>query len=140
MDNEIWPKIHGATVHFPIALVLCSGALDALGFLFPGLASRRGLHAAGYWTMVLGAVGTVPAVVSGLVMSKGVMLGHDTLRLHHLFVWPAFALIVGAATWRVLGNDFIGKKAPIGYLATLGLAAMLVMGAGYWGGELLLAH
>jgi uncharacterized membrane protein len=140
MNGEMWAKVHGATVHFPIALVLCSGALDALGSCFPGLASRRGLHAAGYWTMMLGAMGTVPAVFSGLVMSKGVMLGHDALRLHHLFVWPAFALIAGVAAWRALGSDFAAQKPPVGYLAAVGVAASLVMAAGYWGGEMLLKN
>jgi uncharacterized membrane protein len=140
MNSENWAKMHGATVHFPIALILCSGALDALGFFFPAPAARRGLHAAGYWTTMLGALGTVPAVVSGLVMSKGVMLGHDALRLHHLFVWPAFALIVGLAVWRAFAGDFATRKPPVGYLATVGLAAVLIMGAGYWGGEMMLGH
>ncbi len=140
MNNEMWAKMHGATVHFPIALILCSGALDASGCFFPGLAKRRGLHAAGYWTTMLGALGTVPAVASGLVMSKGVMLGHDALRLHHLFVWPAFGLIVGLAIWRAFAGDFTTKKAPSGYLATVGLAATLILSAGYWGGEMMLGH
>jgi uncharacterized membrane protein YoaK (UPF0700 family) len=85
-------------------------------------------------------VGTVPAVVSGLIMGKGVMLGHGALRLHHLFVWPAFALIVGVATWRALGRDSATQKPPVGYLAAVGLAASLVMAAGYWGGEMLLKN
>jgi uncharacterized membrane protein len=140
MNGEIWAKMHGATVHFPIALVLCSGALDTSGFFLPGFAMRRGLHAAGYWTMLVGAAGTVPAVVSGLVMSKGVFLGHDALRLHHLFVWPAFTLIMGLGTWRVLGNDVLTQKMPLGYLAALLAAAILVAGAGYWGGEIVLGH
>jgi uncharacterized membrane protein len=138
MNGEFWAKMHGATVHFPIALVMCSGALDASGFFLPRLALRKGLHTAGYWTMLLGAAGTVPAVISGLVMSKGVMLGHDALRLHHLFVWPAFALIMGLATWRVLGNDAPAQKMPFGYLAALLAAALLVAAAGYWGGEMML--
>ncbi len=140
MKSEDWAKIHGATVHFPIALILCSGALDVLGFFFPVPAIRRGLHAAGYWTMILGAAGTVPAVVSGLVMSRGVMLGHDTLRLHHLFAWPAFGLIVGLATWRALSGDFTARSAPAGYLVAASFAAILVMAAGYYGGEMMLGH
>jgi uncharacterized membrane protein len=140
MNSENWAKMHGATVHFPIALILCSGALDALGFFFPGLAIRKNLHAAGYWTIVLGALGTVPAVVSGLVMSRGVLLGHDAMRYHHLFVWPAFALIVGLAVWRFIAGDFAGSKPPAPYIATVGLAAALIMGAGYWGGEMMLGH
>ena len=140
MSTELWAKLHGATVHFPIALILCSAALDTSGFLAPGLAIRRGLHAAGAWTAILGALGTVPAVVSGLVMSKGVLLGHDALRLHHLFVWPAFALIVGLGAWRVQAGDFTTRRAPAGYMAVMGLAAALIMGAGYWGGEMMLGH
>jgi uncharacterized membrane protein len=140
MNNEMWAKMHGATVHFPIALILCSGVLDASGFFFPDPAMRRGLHAAGYWTTLFGALGAVPAVISGLFMSRGIVLGHDALRLHHLFAWPAFALIVGIATWRVLGADFSTKGAPVGYLAIVGLAAVLIMGAGYWGGEMMLGH
>ena len=140
MNSENWAKMHGATVHFPIALILCSGALDALGFFFPVAAIRRGLHAAGYWMMILGAAGTVPAVISGLVMSKGVMLGHDTMRLHHLFAWPSFALIVGLATWRALASDFTARKAPAGYLVAAGFAAVLVMATGYYGGEMMLGH
>ena len=133
-------RVHGATVHFPIALVLCAGALDTAGFLLRGRPIQRGLHAAGYWTTILGAMGTVPAVVSGLVMTKGVMLGHDSLRMHHLFVWPAFALIVGLATWRMLGREFASTKATVGYLALVGLTAILVMAAGYWGGEMVLGR
>ena len=54
----------------------------------------RDLHAAGYWTMIGSALGSVPAVFSGLLMTKGSVLGHGALRMHHLFVWPAFALII----------------------------------------------
>ena len=140
MDVTIWAKVHGAAVHFPIALVLCSWALDASGLLFPGLAARRGLHAASYWTLLGGALGTVPAVVSGLVMTRGVLLGHDQLRLHHLFAWPAFVLIVGTATWRVLALGRGERPLPVSYLGAAGLCAGLVMAAGYFGGELALAN
>jgi uncharacterized membrane protein len=140
MNGDFWAKVHGATVHFPIALVLCSGVLDLLGFLFPAFAGRRGLHAAAHWTLLLGALGTVPAVASGLAMSKGVMLGHGLVRFHHLFVWPAFALIVGLAAWRVLGTDPVERRMPASYLVVVGIAAVLVTGAGYWGGEMMLAR
>ena len=124
--------MHGAAVHFPMALVLCSGVLDVAGRLLTSSASRRGLSAAGYWTMLLGAAGSVPAVASGLVLSKGMLLGHDALRMHHLFVWPSFGLIMGLATWRALGKDE-AHEATIGYLAVVGLAAVFVLAAGYLG-------
>ena len=139
MNGDFWAKVHGASVHFPIALVLASVAMDLCGFLMPGAAGRRGLHTGAHWAIVLGAVGTVPAVLSGLVMSKGVMLGHDTMRLHHLFAWPAFALIAGAGTWRALGSS-AERRPPAAYLLAAGSAAALVMAAGYYGGELMLAR
>ena len=37
-------------------------------------------------------------------------------------------------------GDFAMRKAPVGYIATVGLAAILIMGAGYWGGEMMLGH
>jgi uncharacterized membrane protein len=126
-------------VHFPIALVACSWVLDAAGLLFPRWERSNGLHAAGRWTLLAGAAGTVPAVVSGLVMTKGVLLGHEALRLHHLFAWPAFGLIVGLAAWRISATRFAAQAPGPRYLVVAGAAVVLVLVAGYWGGEMLLA-
>ena len=140
MDAALWAKAHGATTHFPLALVLCSGVLDAAGFGFADRPIGRDLHAGGYWTMLLGALGTVPAVFSGLLMTKGAVLGHGALRMHHLFVWPAFALIIGLAAWRLLVGRCVSRRAFAGYLVGVGMATGLVLAAGYWGGELMIAR
>jgi hypothetical protein len=76
MDPAYWAKAHGAATHFPFALTLVSGVLDVAGFALAGRPVVRDLHAAGYWTIVLGAIGAVPAVVSGLLMTRGSLLGH----------------------------------------------------------------
>ena len=52
-------------------------------------------------TIVLGALGSYAAVASGLIMTKWQVWGHGTLLRHHQFVWPAFALMTGLATWRI---------------------------------------
>lgn len=140
MNSLIWAEAHGASTHFPLALVLCSGVLDAAGFALAGRPAVRDLHAGGYWTMLLGAFGTVPAVFSGLLMTKGQVLGHGALRLHHLFVWPAFALIVGLATWRLLVGRRATRPMLAGYLGLVGLAATLVLAASYWGGKMMIAR
>ena len=126
-------------MHFPIAMVLISAFLDLSGNLVTNPGPRARMQAAGFWTMMAGAAGTVPAVVSGLVMTRGVLLGHDQLRMHHLFAWPAFGLIVGTAAWRVLALGRGERPLPFGYLGAAGLCAGLVMAAGYWGGELLIS-
>ena len=139
MEPAIWAKAHGAAVHFPIALALGSGALDAAGFALGERPPARELHAAGYWMILAGAVGSVPAVVSGLLMTKGSVLGHGALRLHHLFVWPAFTLLVGLAVWRVCTGPRAPRRIFAGYLLVAGITAGLMSAAGYWGGEMVLA-
>ena len=126
MDPTLWAKAHGATVHFPLAL----GARPL----------ARDLHATGYWMMVLGALGSVPAVASGLFMTKGTLLGHGALRLHHLFVWPAFGLLVGLAVWRIATGTRATRRMFAGYLVVVGIAAGLMSAAGYWGGEMMIAR
>jgi len=136
IDPAIWPKLHGASTHFPMALTMAAALFEVAAVLVP--AQRGNLRAAGYYTIILGALGTFPAVLSGLFMTRGEVLGHDALLFHHLFVWPAFAGIVALGTWRGL----VGEKASLGasrvYLAALLVVSGLMAGAGYWGGELVL--
>lgn len=139
IDPQLWPKIHGASVHFPIALALAAALFDGAGYFCPASSPyKTQLHGAGYCTIVLGALGTFPAVLSGLFLTRGEMLGHDALLFHHLFVWPAFAGLVGLGVWRALVRDQASPRSFTIYLAILGLIAGLMAGAGYWGGEMFL--
>jgi uncharacterized membrane protein len=139
IDSSLWPKLHGASVHFPIALGMAAALFDGLGVVWPKTSHRKEqLHAAGYFAIILGALGTFPAVLSGLFMTKGVVMGHDALLFHHLFVWPAFALMVGLGVWRFLAGEHASSRTFAAYLTVQFLAAALLAGAGYWGGELIL--
>ncbi len=140
MDPQLWAKAHGASTHFPLALLLASLALDLAGFvqpLRPVVADR--LHAAGTWTLLLGAAGSLAAVATGLLMTRGLVLGQGALSSHHLFVWPAFGLLVGLATWRLFTGPHSPRPQFAVYLIVTAAAAALMSAAGYWGGELLLA-
>jgi uncharacterized membrane protein len=139
MDATIWAKAHGAAVHFPIALALGSCALDAGAFALGERPLARDLHTAGHWMIGAGALGSLPAVISGLVMERGSMLGHGALRLHHLFVWPAFALIVGLAAWRMCTGRRATRPMFAAYLVVAALMAGLMSAAGYWGGEMMIS-
>jgi uncharacterized membrane protein len=139
MDANVWAKMHGAATHFPIALVLCSGAFDLAAVVLRARPVGRDLQAAGYWTILGGAIGSVPAVFSGLAMTKGNVLGHDALRWHHLFVWPSFALVIALATWRAIVGARPHGATFVSYLAILACTIGLLLAAGYWGGELMMA-
>ena len=138
IDPAIWPKLHGASVHFPVALTMAAALFEGLGVAWPASPRKAQFHAAGQFTVILGALGTFPAVLSGLVMTKGQVLGHDALLFHHLFVWPAFTALVGLGVWRAIVGDKASPRAFAVYLGVLFLTAGLMGGAGYWGGELLL--
>lgn len=140
MEPVIWAKVHGATVHFPLAFVLCSSVLDASAFALGARPVARDLHAAGYWMMVCGAFGSIPAIVSGLLMTKGSLLGHGALRMHHLFAWPAFALLVGLAVWRIYTGRSATRPMFASYLVVAVVTAGLISAAGYWGGEMAIAQ
>lgn len=139
IDPALWPKLHGASTHFPVALAMVATLFEGLGFVLPSSSRHKAnLHAAGYYTIILGALGTIPAVLSGLFLTKGETLGHDALLFHHLFVWPAFAMLIGLGTWRALVGDKFSRRGFAFYLAGLFLTAGLMAGVGYWGGELIL--
>ena len=102
--------LHGGSTHFPIVLLLASVAFDVIASRLRDTSLRRGLHAAGLGSAMMGVLGGCGAVVSGLVMSGGQMLGSGQEKMHHLFVWPAFGLafqlVIGGSALRALGSRF----------------------------------
>ena len=139
IDPALWAKLHGASVHFPIALTMAAALFDSTGWVWPKTSPRKAqLHAAGYFAIILGALGTFPAVLSGLFMTKGEVMGHDALLFHHLFVWPAFTVLVGLGVWRALVGEAASPRSFAVYVVLQALTAGLMAGAGYWGGELIL--
>jgi uncharacterized membrane protein len=141
MTDSLWAKMHGGTTHFPIALVMASTVFDLAGFLLPdnpAKTRRAGFQAAGFYTLILGALGAFGAIGSGLVMSQGQLFGHGNLARHHIFLWPAFGLLISLAVWRLAVRDHASARAFKIYLAGAMLTAVLMAAAGYWGGELLL--
>jgi len=138
MSNLLWAKMHGGVTHFPIVLLLVSVGFDAVAWRLRDEGLRRGLHAAGLASAVVGVLGGCVAVVTGLFLTDGQVLGNGLERMHHLFVWQAFGLCLALVASRLLLRGRISNRGFGIYLAGMGLASALTMGAGYWGGEMLL--
>jgi uncharacterized membrane protein len=124
--------------HFPIAFVFGAALFDALAFLRRGRSNGLDFNVIGYWLMILGAIGSFGAVFSGLALSKWTIGGTGSVLRHHLFVWPAFTLIVALGTWRLLVGYRPRRLALIIYMAGLAVTCGLVGAAGFFGGEMLL--
>ena len=136
-----WKQAHGALTHFPIALVMASIAFDLAGVMVPDSADksrRAGLRAAGFYTLILGALSSFGAVASGLVISHGEIWGRGNLARHHTLLWPAFGLVIALAFWRLMVGNRASNHAFKVYLVASALAGAVMGTAGYWGGELLL--
>src|SRR5258708_20701121 len=100
MDNSLWVKMHGGTTHFPIALVMASALFDLAGLIVPenlNKSRRAGLRAAGFYPIVLGAIGSIGAVFSRLVINHRQLWGRGNLPPHHLSLGPAFHRLPAAA-------------------------------------------
>jgi uncharacterized membrane protein len=140
MNSLFWSRMHGGATHFPIALVFAGALFDMLSLLPNRIAGKYEFGVLGYWLIILGALGSFGAVLSGLALSKWTVGGKGLVLWHHLFVWPAFTLIVGLGTWRFL----VGAKPPqyafVVYLVTLLVSCGLIGVAGFFGGEMLLGQ
>ena len=131
-----WGNIHGGSTHFPIALLFSSFVFDAAGFTLYRKTWSRDLHIAAFYALLLGALASFAAVLSGLIISGWQFYGGGKLAKHHLFVWPAFGLLVALAVWRIVVRDTASRPATAAYLVAALLATGLMLAAGYWGGEL----
>lgn len=138
MGNKFWVDMHGGSTHFPVALIVASMLFDLIGYVINREPHSRDLHVAAFYSLMLGAVASFGAVLSGLIISRWQVFGDGTLAKHHDFVWPAFALIIGLAVWRLIVRERATRHAFAVYLACSIITAVLMATAGYWGGEMLL--
>jgi uncharacterized membrane protein len=136
MNQTFWARMHGAATHFPIALLTVSVFFDHAGFWWRGELRRRDFRAIGFYCLLIGAAASPVAVVSGIALSKGILLGTGMLALHHYFIWPAFGLLIGLAVWRLVTRECASRRARGCYLAIASITLAAMMSAGYWGGEM----
>jgi uncharacterized membrane protein len=130
--------MHGGSTHFPIVLALVALACGAVARLTRSDLRRSEVDRLGVWALWLAALCSIAAALSGLALSKWATIGTGTLARHHLFVWPGFSLLIGLAVWRLAAPTLASKKLEMAYLVVLTIAALSIMIAAFWGGELVL--
>jgi uncharacterized membrane protein len=149
---KLWQHFHGASVHFALALALVSIAFD-LGAM---LLQKKEWRTVGFWSLIIAAVLSIPAVLSGLwgqlgwFKSSSIRLLNpgdaspwtaDHLLIHRNFALAASIVFVLLTLWRCLTSDFgngsrerkTGRFFVI-YLVLMTIASGCVGYAGYLGG------
>lgn len=136
ISGELWADFHGGVTHFPIATLIASLFFDVVRQFVKKEQLNSELRSASFYTLMLGALASFGAVLSGIMIAR-TRPNIGMLYYHHLFVWPAFGLIVGLAVWRIVVGNRASRQAYMVYLAVAFVAAGCVLGAAYWGGKLL---
>lgn len=134
-----WPRLHAALNDFPAALLLVSVLFDLLGIF----TKRDSFKAAGFWTLVVGVLGTGGAVLAGEMaedavehsdQAHAVMETHETLGI---IVLVLFGLL---AAWRIVRKGvWSPAEQPIALTAgVIGVALMVYTSK--LGGSLVFDH
>jgi uncharacterized membrane protein len=140
MNNAFWARMHGGATHFPIALLVVSVVFDVAGFWWRNELRRREFRAVGFYSLFVAAAASPAAVLSGIALSKGQLMGSGMLAFHHYFIWPAFGLLIGLAVWRLVVRERAPRRAFACYLLLATITAAAMLGAGYWGGEMIIGN
>ncbi|HEX4266006.1 MAG TPA: DUF2231 domain-containing protein [Verrucomicrobiae bacterium] len=140
MNQVFWARMHGGATHFPIALIVVSVVFDGAGYFCRNEARGREFRSVGFYSILIAAAASPAAVLSGIALSNGVLLGTGMLALHHYFIWPAFGLLIGLAVWRLVVRERASRLAGGFYLTLACLTLVAMMTAGYWGGEMVIGN
>lgn len=137
----LWVHLHGAAVHFPIALLLVAVAFDFGAILL----KKDSWRTVGFWAFLLGSLFTIPAALSGLTGANGwfkiepYYVEEGTPTAAHLIQHRNLALIAGGlslalSAWRVASKDRLRGGVWIVWLLLAIAAAGMIGFVGFRGG------
>lgn len=132
-------EAHAALNDLPAALLVLSVMFDLAGLI----TKRDSLRAAGFWTLIAGAVGAGAAVFTGLRAEETIEHGGavHTLMERHETLAISVAVVFGLlAVWRIWRRDRLGPAEQPAYLAVAVLGAGLVFYVGSLGGQIVYRH
>lgn len=135
---------HRFLVHFPIALLAASFLFDLWA---QGAGREEGRHAARY-TLILGLIGALAALVTGmgagdrlatrLMQANDPMAGRmmDVLGAHRTLALVSVASFAGLLGWRRRAGAALTGRAATVYLTIAALATGLILTTGMYGGKI----
>jgi uncharacterized membrane protein len=134
-----WPRLHAALNDLPTALLVTAALFELLA-----LATRReAFRQVSFWTLIVGALGGVAAVLSGLQAEENIDHGdavHRVMETHELLAFVTLGIFGVLALWRILRERRMGSgERALALAATLGGAGVLTATSVY-GGRLVFEH
>ena len=134
-----WPRLHAALNDLPAALLLVAVLFDLAG----ALTRRPPLRVAGFWTLVVGALGAGLAVVSGLQAEDHIAHGdavHRVMETHEELAFITLGIFAFVALWRMLRERRMGaaERSTALVLSLVGTGTLVA--TGMYGGKLVFDH
>lgn len=134
-----WARLHAALNDLPTALLVTAALFELLA-----LATRReAFRQVSFWTLIIGALGGVAAVLSGLQAEENIAHGdevHRVMETHELLAFVTLGVFGVLAAWRLLRERRMGTgERAVALAATLGGAGVLIATSVY-GGRLVFEH
>jgi len=134
-----WPRLHAALNDLPTALLVTAALFELLA-----LATRReSFRQVSFWTLMVGALGGVAAVLSGLQAEENIEHGdavHRVMETHELLAFVTLGVFGVLAVWRLLRERRMGAaERALALAATLAGAGVLIATSVY-GGRLVFEH
>ncbi|MFB6319003.1 DUF2231 domain-containing protein [Saccharicrinis sp. FJH54] len=133
--------LHPMIVHFPIALLIVGFIFDIVSLFF----RKEFFKWAGFTLLLLGAVGTIAALLSGELAGSGIAeegMLKQALDVHEAAAELTIWLVSITALFRIL---IVYLKKYSGFLKALSMILFLasvvaIARTGYYGGELVFKH
>lgn len=134
--EQLRPLLHPMLVHFPIALLFASVALDWIGYWL----KQSQLTRAGFYTLVLGAFASGISALSGPDHATGDPSVPSLLAAHQTWASLTVALAVALVVARFLTIRGLGSGWAVLYLVGTIALLVAVTFTGYYGGEMTYHH
>jgi uncharacterized membrane protein len=100
---------------------------------------RETLKAAGFWTLMLGSLGSIAAVISGELAEDTIEHGesiHEAMGTHETFAISVTVLFCLLAAWRLWRRGTLGPREQVPYLVAGVIGAGLVTYTAHLGGNI----
>ena len=136
---ETVAEAHAALNDLPATLLVLAVLLDLAGVV----TGKESLKSAGFWSLMIGAVGTLAAVTTGLLAEDSIEHGPDIHRLmerHETLAITATVIFISLASWRIWRHGLPGGRERTAYLVISGLGALLILWVSHIGGNIVFRH
>jgi uncharacterized membrane protein len=134
-----WPRLHAALNDLPTALLVTAALFELLA-----LATRKeAFRQVSFWTLILGALGGVAAVLSGLQAEQHIDHGdavHRVMKTHQTLAFVTLGVFGVLAVWRLVRERRMGTGERALALAATLVGAGVLLATSFYGGRLVFDH